>query len=333
MSGSFPERVDAIVVGAGPGGLTAARALRDGGAEVLLVEARTRIGAPLRCGELAPTSLFELMGFERRDSWVRRDIIDPTHPMPMVALHRPNAEFEIAGLLAERGVTVHAGASLVGLSPFDGGRTATIRTRDREHRVHAGVVVAADGLSSQTARLAGAVPRLRLDELVPCVGVRLADADITAPDQVVFEWSAEVKPFYIFYIPTGEREIQVAVGRLGARGHATRLLLEHILKDSFWVRGGRVIEHIVGVFPSTSALETPFADGLLIVGAAARMVDASSGEGIWYAAASGAEAAATYLEAGADAPEAALLAGYRERLTKIYKELDAGLQRRRANER
>lgn len=42
--GRLPERVDAVVVGAGISGLTAARRLRAGGATVLVVEARDRVG-------------------------------------------------------------------------------------------------------------------------------------------------------------------------------------------------------------------------------------------------------------------------------------------------
>ena len=40
-----------IVVGAGPGGSTAARFAAEGGARTLLLEKRTEIGVPVRCGE------------------------------------------------------------------------------------------------------------------------------------------------------------------------------------------------------------------------------------------------------------------------------------------
>src|SRR5882762_4214007 len=43
--------VDVLVIGAGPTGSTAAKYAARGGAEVLLVEKRSEIGTPVRCGE------------------------------------------------------------------------------------------------------------------------------------------------------------------------------------------------------------------------------------------------------------------------------------------
>ena len=49
---------DLIVVGAGPGGSTAARFAAENGARVLLLEKREKIGYPVRCGEgIAPKCL------------------------------------------------------------------------------------------------------------------------------------------------------------------------------------------------------------------------------------------------------------------------------------
>src|SRR5437899_12792124 len=43
--------VDVLVIGAGPTGSTAAKYAARGGAEVLLIEKRSEIGTPVRCGE------------------------------------------------------------------------------------------------------------------------------------------------------------------------------------------------------------------------------------------------------------------------------------------
>src|SRR5205823_11032472 len=43
--------VDVLVVGAGPTGSTAAKYAARGGADVLLIEKRSEIGTPVRCGE------------------------------------------------------------------------------------------------------------------------------------------------------------------------------------------------------------------------------------------------------------------------------------------
>lgn len=49
------ERVDVLVVGAGPAGCTAAEHAAAAGAEVLIVERRPTVGVPVRCGEFIPS--------------------------------------------------------------------------------------------------------------------------------------------------------------------------------------------------------------------------------------------------------------------------------------
>ncbi len=47
---------DAIVVGGGPAGSTAARYIAEGGVDVLVIDGRDPIGSPLQCGELVPSN-------------------------------------------------------------------------------------------------------------------------------------------------------------------------------------------------------------------------------------------------------------------------------------
>ena len=54
MSQSFDREV--IVIGGGPAGSTVARYAALGGADVLVIDGRDPIGAPLQCGELVPTN-------------------------------------------------------------------------------------------------------------------------------------------------------------------------------------------------------------------------------------------------------------------------------------
>ena len=47
---------DAIIIGGGPAGSTVARYASKGGAKVLVIDRRNKIGTPLQCGELVPTN-------------------------------------------------------------------------------------------------------------------------------------------------------------------------------------------------------------------------------------------------------------------------------------
>lgn len=62
---------EVLVVGAGPAGSTAARAAREQGADVLLLEKKARVGQPVQCGEFAPK--LALKGLDLTDGLVRQE--------------------------------------------------------------------------------------------------------------------------------------------------------------------------------------------------------------------------------------------------------------------
>ena len=49
-------KVDVLVVGSGPAGSTAAMYAAKGGASVMMLERRSKVGAPVRCGEYMPSN-------------------------------------------------------------------------------------------------------------------------------------------------------------------------------------------------------------------------------------------------------------------------------------
>ena len=51
---NFPERVDVLVVGAGPAGSCAARQAASAGLDVLIVDRKSRAGEPMQCAEFVP---------------------------------------------------------------------------------------------------------------------------------------------------------------------------------------------------------------------------------------------------------------------------------------
>ncbi len=316
----IPSQVDVLIVGAGPAGLAAATRLLGSGADVLLVDAARRIGYPLRCGEMTRETYFGLMGYEPRPSWRRWKL---ANFVDTIVIHRPRMENDIAGIVASRGVRVLSGCSLTELSDFDGeGRTATL-VHEREKRTcRARVVIAADGISSFTAMRAGIAKRLPLEELVMCLAYRIRNADLLRNDRFRFDFDPIVKPSYFWVIPSGEREANVGVGIPALRGHRLRPLLDRFLRETDAIRGGTIQAEIVGGIPSTFPMKTPYADGLLVAGTAARFVDAVLGEGLRQAAFSGKTAAEMILKLNGRAAEAQSLSKYPEWLTQMTVRLE-----------
>lgn len=325
----FPQKVDVLVVGAGPAGISAANRLNRGGASVLLIDARKHIGYPLRCGELTNGDIFYTMGFRQKQGWLRRKLRYESENM--VVLNRPKMENDMAGILSERGVIVRESTSLINVEDYsDNGRIAVLVKEGEKQRVYARLIIASDGVSSRAARYAGIDTRLSLDQFASCIAYRMINAKIEYPFRFYYERLNEVKPYYFWVIPSGRNEANVGIGVKAIRGHAAKPILDRLIKSSGAIEDGMVKEVIIGAFPSTLPLEKPYADGLLVAGTAARLISADMGDGIEQAALSGSLAARVYLELNNGKTSQGNLSVYRHYLNSMYEDLYKSYENRNA---
>ena len=70
----MPEEFDVLVVGAGPSGSTAARHAALGGARTLMIEKRTEIGTPVRCGEGVAKRWLDEVGLEPSKAFIAHEV-------------------------------------------------------------------------------------------------------------------------------------------------------------------------------------------------------------------------------------------------------------------
>jgi len=339
----LPERVDALIAGAGPAGLSAALELAGSGASVLLVDARETIGSPLRCGEVTFEDFFDVIGVEPRTEWIRmRGLQQNFVRRAMIVLDREILERDLAELAAERGTVVRAGTSVVGVGEFDGrSRQVRLRTAHREHKVHARCVIASDGVSSSVARLAGIDTYLHPDAVCTGLAYLLSGAQLNLDSDVHTETlPAPIPPlpYYFWVIPHGGGRANVGLYLPGRDGARAQMLLDRMLDATDAIAGGEIPETIVGIIPDTPPLERPFADGLVITGGAARMILPLSAGGIAPAAVSGKHAAKTLIDLDGKPATAERLSAYRAALEPLYSSIrqkwdfrrELAKQRRRA---
>jgi len=312
-----PDQVDAVVAGSGPAGLAATSELLSAGASVLMVDARKVIGTPIRCGELTRKKLFEVLGLEPQKGWLRWTL---KRQGGALVVDRAKLELDFSRMLSHKGAFVSDSTTVVSVGEYDGeGRRVTIDTPAGQRDVAARCVIAADGTSSRVAQMCGVDTRLPLKKMGACYAYRLADVDLEAPYTYLLRYLKNMYPFYFWIIPSGAREANVGVVLPGDQGFRARRMLDEKLRSSKKIKGGKIKQHIIGCYPVAKPMETPYADGLMITGTAARMVDPRTGEGIWQAAVSGRLAAKTLLDAKDTTAES--LALYREKLSELYENL------------
>lgn len=294
------KRYDLLVIGGGPAGAVAARTAAKKGLSVCLVEKRPAIGAPVRCAEgIGQAVLAEFI--EPDERWISAEmtgsvIIAPDGTTMRLEsslagnkvgyiLDRKVFDRELVWQAAEAGsdvsVKTRAAAPIMEDGVVKGARLEYCGTVSN---VTADVVVAADGVESKFARWCGIDTTVPASDIMSSAQYVLTGIDID-PHATTFYLGNSVAPEgYLWVFPKGGRSANVGVGISGKKsgsGHRAKDYLDRFVHKTF--PDGKQIEFIVGGVSVCQPLECTVADGLVIAGDAARVVDPLTGGGIYNA--------------------------------------------------
>jgi digeranylgeranylglycerophospholipid reductase len=288
---------DVVVIGAGPAGSITARTLAERGACVLLVEKRPEIGVPVRCGEATGIAGLEQLGARLGKGTVRNRvrgavIYSPSRyrvefiseePIGYI-LDRRLFDKALAHQAADAGAEVMAGTAATGITRKEG-RVAGVELRkDGEgETVRCSCVVGADGVESLVGRWAGLSTRSPVRELTSCAEYELVGVELERTDVMEFYFGSRVAPGgYAWVFPKGDGVANVGIGVRGANSSAIHRLREFI-KNMDNLSSGTPTRLVAGGVPVGGPLERTVAQGVLLVGDAARQIDPLTGGGIYNA--------------------------------------------------
>ena len=305
---------DLLVIGGGPGGAIAAKRAADKGLSVCLVEKRPAIGVPVRCAEgIGKDILKEFI--EPDERWISADIERAELVAPdgtTMSLEAKMAGNEVGYILdrkifdrdlvwkaSEAGADIFVKSRATAPLMEDGYvRGALVERCGQVQRIGADVTIAADGVESKFSRWCGIDTTVPLREMMSCAQYLLTDIDID-PHATVFYLGNQVAPEgYLWVFPKGKRSANVGIGITGRKnkpGNRAKDYLDRFVKEKF--PSGKTIELIVGGVSVSQPLPCTVADGLMIVGDAARVVDPLTGGGIYNAMFTGALAGQVAVEA------------------------------------
>ncbi|NLM30849.1 MAG: NAD(P)/FAD-dependent oxidoreductase [Methanomicrobiales archaeon] len=320
------NKYDMLVVGGGPAGALAAKTAAEAGNTVCLIEKRPAIGTPIRCAEgIGKECLFEFIQPDPR--WISAEIerarlitpngtsvsLEQENPGNVVGyiLDRKIFDRELVWQAAEAGADVFVKTRAT--APImEGGavRGAKVMATGSPADIRADVVLAADGTEAQFARWAGLDTTVPLREMMSCAQYLLTDIDIDAASTDFYLGNDVAPEGYLWVFPKGDRTANVGIGISGRKsrdGSRAKDYLDRFIAKNF--PGGKTIEAIAGGVPVCQPLPCTVADGLMVIGDAARVVDPLTGGGIGNAMYTGklaAQVASKCISAG-DCSKAALM--------------------------
>ena len=282
---------DALVVGAGPAGSTAAFRLAADGHRVLVAEEHGRVGYPVQCAGLVSQRVLDLAGSDRmvRTAVRGANVFGPSQrsvafkadgPRAFV-IDRAELDVHLADRAARAGAEFRTGLRFDERVRSDAGRWVVRLTRSDggTEEIAARVVVGADGVSSGVARA------FRLRRPVEILPAFEAEVPVSPGDPEVVEvyLGRTIAPgLFGWWIPDGAggARIGVAVDADGISARAYYLRLMEYLARRFGTTLPRPTAFLVSGIPIGTVPRT-HGDGVVLVGDAAAQVKPLSGGGIY----------------------------------------------------
>ena len=309
---------DVLVIGAGPGGSSAARFSARHGLKTLLIEKRPDIGSPVRCGEGLSKGWMKEYGVKPDPHWISDEvkgarIYGPSEKRPVIlgaeqagnevgfVIERDKFDKDMAALAAEEGADVWVKSPALSVIKEDGRIVgASIRHNGTMTDVRAKMVIAADGFESEFARWSGLKSViLAKNDIISALEYRMIGVDSDA-DYTDFFLGSCAPAGYIWVFPKGEKQANVGIGvtitemkdRFDVRNY-----LDNWIKKHPGYAKGRTIQQISGGVSVSKVRDKFTLPGLLLVGDAARLIDPITGGGVANAYISGKYAADVAKEA------------------------------------
>lgn len=293
------DACDALVIGAGPSGSTAARFAAKAGCRTILLEKRAEIGVPIRCGEGIAKGWLEEIGIPPSPRFIQHEVegarvyapdgtclmIDAAKAGNEVGYTVDRGLFDrhLAAEAARAGAEIRIKTSAVALLQEQGKVVgARCEHMGRTYDVRANVVIGADGFESQVGRWAGLATHLRARDIDACLEYTMVGVG-GDPRYDDFYLGSCAPGGYAWVFWKGEGVANVGLGvnlskvrdRADAKAYLDRFLQAHPVLGR-----GQVLQEIAGAVSVSPPLERTVADGLLLVGDAARMIDPVTGGGI-----------------------------------------------------
>jgi len=289
------KNYDIIVIGAGPAGSMAAMSAAAAGRRVCLLERKALAGFPVRCGEGIGYKGLTLT-LEPRPEWIKRAVtrarmVSPSGVNVEIGnvdkswiLDRERMDADLVKMAAEKGADYFPSTPVVSAEKTPDGRylCISIGKDGVEKKYNSPCLILADGVESRLARCFGWDTALRPADIETAAFARVKSSGIDQNACVFYTGTKAAPGGYLWVFPRGGNEANVGLGIIGTKSEAglpKKLLLDFINSN---FKDATVSDLHCGGVPVAKWVKPLVKEGVMLVGDAARQVNAINGAGIAY---------------------------------------------------
>lgn len=285
--------VECLVIGAGPAGSMAAKELASRGIETVVIEKKQEIGAPKRCAEGVSKHSLEKLGIKVHELGITRvikgavlyspsgkKVVMDGQGMEGYVLERKVFEKYLASEAIKEGARYMIKTQATDMVRENGKWKISIKNLDGEDEIKAKLVIGADGVESKVGRWAGLKTLNRLTDYHS--GMQFEMAGVNADmNYIHLFFGNDVAPLGYAWIFPKAFSANVGLGVLekGAKMRAYDYLKKFIEEHEEIFKNASPVEINSGGVPVAHFTEMA-ADGVMLVGDAAQLVNPIHGGGI-----------------------------------------------------
>jgi digeranylgeranylglycerophospholipid reductase len=281
---------DTVVVGGNLSGASAAISAAENGANVALIERRNEPHNPSHCGEFVTDITAEWLELQKigcennKINNLKIDINNKTHlfklkNINLVVFDRNYLERYLLNKAKNHGAQVIQGNYV---KDFEAPNTLILSNNER---VEGKIIIDASGIACQIGKRIGINTKIKKEDIGVCIQSKVKSNFNS--DMMQIWLHSPYAPFgYAWVFPKNNEIANIGLGIAGGQNlDLEKLLLDYIkyvTKDSYEIKNT-----FRACVPQAPPLKTILKDNVMIVGDAARLVDAPTGAGIQTAVFSG----------------------------------------------
>ncbi len=289
---------DVLVIGAGPAGSSTAKHAALNGAEVILMDKKSEIGAPKRCAEGVSKEGLSKLGIEPNSRWVTKELSGVRLVSPNgtdVWMREDQVKLPEAGYILERKVfdkfmamdAARAGAKIMiktlarGMRKDNNGYIVSCESMGEDFEIKAKIVVGADGPESRVGRWGGLKTVVKPKNMESGIQFEMVGLEMEDPDCIEFYFGSVAPGGYAWIFPKGDDIANVGLGIVST--YTDKSAYEHLLefvKNCPATKNAQPVELNIGGDPVGGMTKNLVKDHIMIVGDAAGHVNPLTGGGI-----------------------------------------------------